>query len=326
MSGSSRGESGERPPRLRASCALASSVQAVTSAHVDIGLPVYNGARYIGLTLDSLLAQTHGELTIWISDNGSTDDTPAVVHEYAARDPRVRYERHEQNQGASWNFNYVRKFARHDYFKWTAHDDLYHPEYLARCVEVLEGSPDVIVAQPRTIFIDHEGQELLRSFRVNDWDHPRPAVRLRTALGRNHEYSFPFGLMRSAVAGEIEGFVGRYGADELLLADLAMRGRMVEVDEHLFSNRLHPHRSMVQNSGIRYRLLWNGFWGGAGGGGSAFPSWRFLRDLRGLVARAQLDDADRRECRAVVVEWARDNWLRLGIDVPLGVDHLVRSR
>jgi hypothetical protein len=83
---------------------------------------------------------------------------------------------------------------------------------------------------------------------------------------------------------------------------------------------------MVQKSGLRYRLLWNGFWAGAGAGGSAFPAWRFMRDLRDTIRRVPLGDADRRACEAVVVSWARTNWLRLGIDIPLGVDHLVRRR
>ena len=48
----------------------------MSARHVDIAMPVYNGARYLAATLDSFLAQTHQEFEIWISDNGSTDDTP----------------------------------------------------------------------------------------------------------------------------------------------------------------------------------------------------------------------------------------------------------
>ncbi len=298
----------------------------MTPSHIDIGLPVYNGGRYLAATLDSFLGQTHGEFTIWISDNGSTDDTPAIAERYAGRDARIRYERHERNQGAAWNFNHVRTFARSDFFKWAAHDDLHEPTYLERCLQALDDEPDAILAQPRSTFIDPTGQELLRSFRVNDWDHPDPAVRLRTALGGNHEFSIPFGLMRAAVVPQLAGFVARYGADELLIAELALRGRLIEVDEHLFLNRLHPQRSMVQNTGLRYRLKWNGFWGGAGSAGSAFPAWRFARDLHDTIRRVPLDGRDRRSCEAVVLAWAREHWLRLGVDIPLGIDHLVRRR
>jgi glycosyltransferase involved in cell wall biosynthesis len=296
----------------------------VSARHVDIAMPVYNGARYLAATLDSFLDQTHQEFEIWISDNGSTDDTPAVATGYVERDARVHYERHPENRGAAWNFNHTRVFARGPFFKWAAHDDLHGRTYLDRCIAALEANPDAIIAHPRTVFIDDLGQELLRSFRVNDWDDPNPAVRLKTVLWRNHEYGFAFGLMRGDVVADIGEYVARYGADELLMSELALRGRMLEVDEHLFFNRLHPNRSMVQNTGIRYRLLWNNWWAGAGGGGSKFPAWRFLGDLRDLVERVPLSDEERRACRKVLVEWMGGNWMRLGLDVPLGVEQLVR--
>lgn len=292
--------------------------------HVDIGLPVYQGARYLGATLESLLGQTHQDLTIWISDNGSTDDTERISRCYAERDDRVRYERHPENRGAAWNFEHVRVFAHGPYFKWAAHDDLHEPTYLARCLEVLEADPGVIIAQPRTVFVDDVGDEMLRSFRVNDWSDPSPAVRLRTVLGRNHEFSFPYGLLRTEVLSRLGPHRARYGADVLMLAELALLGRFVEIDEHLFLNRLHPNRSMVTNSGLRYRLSWNQFWGGEGRG-SRFPTWRFLADLREVVDGADLDDDERRGCHQVLIGWARDNWTRLGVDVPLGLELLARA-
>lgn len=295
----------------------------MTGRHVDIGLPVYNGGRYLAAALDSLLAQTHSDLAIWISDNGSTDETPDIAGRYVALDPRVHYERHDTNRGAGWNFEHVRVHASGPYFKWAAHDDLHEPTYLIRCIEALEADADAVIAQPRSAFIDDAGDEVVRSFRVNDWSHPSPAARLRAVLGRNHEYGFAFGLIRAEVLTQVDEYRARYGADELLLAELALRGRFVEVDDHLFLNRLHPDRSMVQNSGLRYRLLWNGWWGGTG---SKFPAWRFLADLREVVDRAPIGDDDRRACRRVLLEWARANWSRLGLDVPLGLEQVVRQR
>ena len=66
---------------------------------VSIGLPVYNGAVWLSEAIDSLLAQTYGDFELIISDNGSTDDTQEICEQYAARDKRIRYERHETNRG-----------------------------------------------------------------------------------------------------------------------------------------------------------------------------------------------------------------------------------
>ena len=67
---------------------------------VSIGMPVYNGARFIAETLDSILAQSFPDWELIISDNASTDHTPEICRDYAAHDHRIRYERNSQNIGA----------------------------------------------------------------------------------------------------------------------------------------------------------------------------------------------------------------------------------
>ncbi|MEM4134638.1 MAG: glycosyltransferase, partial [Candidatus Micrarchaeia archaeon] len=74
---------------------------------VSIGMPVYNGERFIRQALDSLLAQDYENFELIISDNASEDKTPEICLEYAARDKRIRYYRNEKNMGAAWNFKRV---------------------------------------------------------------------------------------------------------------------------------------------------------------------------------------------------------------------------
>ena len=90
---------------------------------VSVGLPVYNGERYLREAVDSVLGQTYVNLELVISDNASTDATEAICREYAARDPRVRYHRAERNRGAVWNFNRAFELARGEFFMWQAFDD-----------------------------------------------------------------------------------------------------------------------------------------------------------------------------------------------------------
>jgi glycosyltransferase involved in cell wall biosynthesis len=59
-------------------------------AMVSVIIPACNAAETIGPTVESVRAQTYGELEILVADDGSTDDTPAIVRELAARDPRIR--------------------------------------------------------------------------------------------------------------------------------------------------------------------------------------------------------------------------------------------
>ncbi|WNC85999.1 glycosyltransferase family 2 protein [Thermosynechococcus sp. QKsg1] len=105
---------------------------------VSIGMPVYNGAKFIREALDSLLAQTFTDFELIISDNASTDETEAICREYAAKDKRIRYVRQAQNLGAMANFKYVLDEARGEYFMWAAHDDLWESDYLMNATSILK--------------------------------------------------------------------------------------------------------------------------------------------------------------------------------------------
>jgi glycosyltransferase involved in cell wall biosynthesis len=61
-----------------------------SQAKLSIGLPVYNGEKFLEKCLDSLLAQTFSDFELIISDNASTDNTEAICRTYAAQDQRIR--------------------------------------------------------------------------------------------------------------------------------------------------------------------------------------------------------------------------------------------
>ena len=105
---------------------------------VSIGMPVFNGENYLAEALDSLLTQTFSDFELIISDNASTDKTEEICRAYAVRDQRIRYFRNQENLGASRNYNRVFELSSGEYFKWAAHDDLCAPEFLGRCVDVLD--------------------------------------------------------------------------------------------------------------------------------------------------------------------------------------------
>ena len=97
---------------------------------LTLGLPVYNGERFLAESLDALLAQTFTDFELIISDNGSTDGTGEIAQRYAAQDSRIRYVHHPKNLGATFNHNFVIEQARGELFKWVSDDDLYAPTLL----------------------------------------------------------------------------------------------------------------------------------------------------------------------------------------------------
>jgi glycosyltransferase involved in cell wall biosynthesis len=97
---------------------------------VSIGLPVYNGERFLAQAIESVLAQTFSDFELVICDNASTDGTRDIAEAYAARDERIFYHPGLQNQGAARNYNRAFSLSHGEYFKWLAADDMIEPRYL----------------------------------------------------------------------------------------------------------------------------------------------------------------------------------------------------
>src|SRR5947209_818529 len=102
---------------------------------VSIGLPVRNGAEGLPRVLDGLIGQSHANLEILISDNGSTDDTERICRDYAARDPRITYVRQPRRLTILENFRAAFDPSRGELFMFVAHDDFRSSNY----VEILVG-------------------------------------------------------------------------------------------------------------------------------------------------------------------------------------------
>jgi len=123
---------------------------------VSIGLPVYNGDKYLKKALDSLLMQSITDFELIISDNCSTDNTSNICQEYANKDSRIRYIRQQENIGATSNFHFVLKVASAEYFMWAAHDDLWSSDWLE--VLLTEFKKDDLAVRGKAINIDEEGE------------------------------------------------------------------------------------------------------------------------------------------------------------------------
>lgn len=211
---------------------------------VSVGLPVFNGARYLEGCLESILAQTYPHFELIISDNASTDDSARICERYANRDSRIRYFRVDHNRGAGWNHRHVQELARGAYFKWCGVDDLIAPRFLEACVDVLARSPDAVLAYPMGVVIDEAGETLEGQTTDRlDVDGPDPAIRFRTLLRPWALRHNPFyGVIRSASLATVRPIGTFLANDRSFLAELALRGPFVRVEEYLMYRRQHGYR------------------------------------------------------------------------------------
>ncbi|HEX6445339.1 MAG TPA: glycosyltransferase family 2 protein [Streptosporangiales bacterium] len=222
-----------------------------TKPRLSIGLPVHNGEEYLSESLDALLAQSYQDFELIISDNASTDGTREICRRYAAHDRRVRYLRQPRNIGAAPNHNAVLQAARGELFKWASHDDLYDRDLLARCVEVLDTRPDVVLASCYSAVIDADGNRQDVPVRFpRAMDSPRAPERFRAqlfALGGDDDY----GVIRTDVLRRIAPTGSYYHADRTFVAELALHGRFHRVPEALYFRRDLPTRAGRQRQGVR---------------------------------------------------------------------------
>ena len=113
---------------------------------VSVCICVHNGAAYLDQALASIRRQTFRDWECIVIDDGSSDDTPAILDRYTAADPRFLVDRNQQNLGISRSKNRCLERARGTYVAYLDADDVCRPDRLERQVAFLKASPRLALA------------------------------------------------------------------------------------------------------------------------------------------------------------------------------------
>ena len=285
-------------------------------------MPVYNGANFVAEAIESVLRQTFEDFELVICDNASTDETPEICLSYAAKDPRIRYLRNSHNLGGGPNYRRVFELSRGEFYKIANHDDVSHPQFLKRCVEVLDENPDIVSAYPLTADIDETGAIIRQWQKSPEFESPDPATRIWEALQFDREPMALFGVMRSDIVARTGLMPSAPSADRVWLAELLMYGRFAEVPEHLYLHREHPLRSTYAAGRGHASMAW---WDPSMMGTFKFPYWRMFRHLARAIQQSPLTGNDRRLAYRLMLRWVGTNkhHLKLLYDVAIPVRPLI---
>lgn len=240
---------------------------------VSIGLPVYNGERLIKNSLDSILSQSYQDFELIITDNCSTDGTQEICLQYAAQDNRIRYYRNEKNLGVVKNFNKAFELSRGEYFKWAAHDDMIHPDFLAKCVLILDSDKSIVLCFSKIQIMNKNGiVKRNYSDNLNKIDSDKPYKRFGNLIINRHGCFHDFGLIRSSVLRKTELFASYISSDRVFTAELGLHGRFYEIPEDLFILGDYPDRAMKKYPFYLRAALWDP----STKDKIVFPNWRVL--------------------------------------------------
>jgi glycosyltransferase involved in cell wall biosynthesis len=228
---------------------------------VSIGIPLYNGKRFIRGCLDMLAAQTFTDYEIVIVDNGSTDGTSEICQEYARREPRIRYFKYEGTIPIAKNFWRTFLHARGRYFTWNSADDRRHPDTIRLAVEEIERHPEaVMVHGPVEVDLVAEGTVTIIP---NDFDASMGDAAARVAAfcrGVQHNGMY-FGLYRSEALSHVRlRQVG--GHDFLVPLQMTMIGPIRRIEKpiivywHVYGPIDNPMYNFPSVT-IRKLLVWS---------------------------------------------------------------------
>ena len=268
---------------------------------LSIGLPVYNGEKYLAESLEALLGQTYEDFELIISDNASTDSTAEIYRRYAKQDSRIRYIVQPRNIGQVPNHNFVVHQARGELFQWASHDDLYARDLLRRCVDALDEDPQVVLAHSRSAMIDSAGTVTsLFDYQVAV-NAVRAPERFRSMLFDGWD-DYIYGVVRTKVLRRTALHGSYHFADRTIISEIGLHGPFYQIPDYLHFRREHSERP--------------GWWTVQGRCAAMDP--RRADRLRNPVARlyaeylwayvamirhAPLSSADRRECYHYLACW-----------------------
>jgi len=237
--------------------------------------------------------------------------------------------------GAGWNIRRVYELATGKYFKQAAVDDLLEPDFLGRCVEILESDPGCVVAYASTKEIDVNGAFIKNYVTPTKFDSNDPVARFREILLVPSWCYQIFGVMRMSALRQIPPQGSYVSADHVLLARMSLLGRFHEVPEHLFISRHHtgqsirtlpvrlqrPRRFRLTN---RYpRLPCPEWWDPMKTRALTFPEFRQLAEYFLSIYRAPLGAGQKLRCFLMLLPWIKIHFKHMLKDLLIAADQVL---
>ena len=198
-------------------------------------MSVYNAGRYLRPAVDSILAQTFGDFEFIIIDDGSSDGSPQVLREYAARDPRICLTV-RPNQGLTRTLNEAVGLSRGEFLARMDCDDVALPDRFEKQLAALRADPSLVCVGGSFELIDGKGRLLTRL------RPPADDAAIQQLLLKGHTaICHPAAMMRRDAVNKVGGYDTHFKTTQDL--DLWLRlgevGRLGNVPEVVLQFRQH---------------------------------------------------------------------------------------
>ena len=231
------------------------------SERIAVIIPVYNHARFIGEALESVLGQTRKPDRVIVIDDGSKDDSLAVMEPFKARGVEIRG---RENRGAHNTINELVGLASTD-CDWISilnSDDRYLPQRFEKCLQVARANPGKSVISTRLEVIDDKGVRMREDEPRARWFYGvqslGDAAELSPAqwLGRGNFVATTSNVFCRAAYLKANPFRPyRFNHDYFFLAGAAWRGEIAVSKEVLMQYRVHGSNTISTKPGPLIREM-----------------------------------------------------------------------
>jgi len=205
-------------------------------------MAVHNGERFLREAVESVLSQSLSDFEFVIVDDGSTDDTGAILAEYAAADGRIVVHR-QNNAGVAEARNRGLAVASAPLVANVDADDVALPTRLEQQVGFMRRHPDVGVVGGAVAFVDEDGRKF------GEWRYPLTDGEIRRAFPSTTPLVQPATMVRKDTvlsAGLYRGLLAP--AEDLdLWLRISDRQRLANLPELMISYRVHPNQATVRS-------------------------------------------------------------------------------
>lgn len=210
---------------------------------VSVVMSAYNRPQYVKLAIESILNQTYKDFEFIIIDDCSTDNTAAVIQEYANKDERIIFIRNSKNMDYNYNLRQGFDLAKGKYIARMDDDDISMPTRFAKQVRYLNEHQDITVLGS---FINIIGNEEAKS-----WVNITDADELNVAMNFYNPICHPSVMIRKSF---LKTHKLNYSPEELyaeeyhLWKEIILRGgKLANLSEKLINYRVHK-KSVTQVS------------------------------------------------------------------------------
>ena len=202
---------------------------------VSVLMPVYNGELFLSDALDSILNQSYSDFELILIDDGSTDKTTEILHQFAKIDKRIKVFRNYYNLGLTKSLNSGLAKCKGEFIARHDADDLSEPERFACQVDFLNNHPDHGVIGTAVTRIERQGCEI---------DQPNIIGgnnRIQIYLERVNPFVHGSIMMRKSVLDMVDGYRNcfYYSQDYDLWLRLSRITFLENLSKRLYKFRVH---------------------------------------------------------------------------------------